>query len=100
MNLETILNRHNLECDSRVKNFMKSNLISNLEDKLKSKLDNLTQSTGKPNSESDQNVSKMAKNLISDNNSLINRLKSEFEQMNLDFRMIQDIKESSYLLSN
>lgn len=41
----------------------------------------------------------MAKNLKSDNDSLIKKLKSEFEILNQNFQMISNLDQSQYLLS-
>jgi hypothetical protein len=74
---------------------MKSKLLNNINDKLKPN----QESNSKPikdqyssNTLSDQNVSKMTKNLKNDNDTLINKFRSEFELQNLNFQMISDLK--------
>ncbi len=82
---------------------MKSKFLQNIQQKLNQNQSNKLKPFGGLNivySESDQDASQMTKNLKKENDNLINRFKSEFEKNNLDFEMIQDLKEEYYLLSN
>lgn len=73
---------------------MKSKLIKNLESKLNPSKEEKGNIKNKNLKDCEENFSKMSKNLKSDNETLINKLKKEFEIINQDFQLIPNLDES------